>query len=71
MTMCMDLEGNKSDEEEQIPYDFTYMWNLKNKTKQNKNKLIDTENRLLVTRREGGWGEGEMGEGDKMYGDGW
>ena len=53
--MCMDLEGNKSDEEEQIPYDFTYMWNLKNKTKQNKNKLIDTENRLVVARGGEGW----------------
>ena len=29
--------------------------------KQNKNKLIDSENRLLVTRR----------EGDQVYGDGW
>ena len=30
----MELEGttlNKSDREKQIPYDFTYMWNLKNK----------------------------------------
>ena len=30
----------------QIPYDFTYMWNLKNttneQTKQNRNRLIDT-----------------------------
>ena len=23
---------NKLDQERQIPYDFTYMWNLKNKT---------------------------------------
>ena len=29
--------------------------------KQNKNKLIDSENRLLVTRR----------EGDQVYGGGW
>ena len=33
----MNLEGimvkwNKSDRERQIPYDFTYMWNLKSKT---------------------------------------
>lgn len=34
----MDLEGIKfsemSDTEKQIPYNFTSMWNLKNKTKQ-------------------------------------
>ena len=29
------------------------MWNLKNNSK--KNKLIDTENRLVVVR-DGGWG---------------
>ena len=36
----------------------TFMWNLK------KNKLMDTENRLMVDR---GWevGVGEMGEVDK------
>ena len=40
-TTWMDLEGimlseiNKSDREKQIPYDFTYMWNL-NSTKTSK-----------------------------------
>ena len=34
------------------------MWNLKNNTKtKNKTQLIDTENRLVVARGEGGWGE--------------
>ena len=34
-----------------MPDDFTYMWNLKNNTnKQNRNRLIDTENRLQVAR---------------------
>ena len=48
---------NKSDTERQIPYDFTYMQNLKNKiNEQNINKLIDTENKLMVARWEGGWG---------------
>lgn len=37
--MLMDLEGVtlseiSQDRERQIPYDFTYIWNLKNKTKQ-------------------------------------
>ena len=27
----------------------------KEKNKQNRNRLIDTENRLMVTRGEGGW----------------
>ena len=40
LTICNNMDGpwgyyakwNKSDRERQIPYDFTYMWNLKNKT---------------------------------------
>ena len=43
---------NKSDRESQILYVIIYMWNL-NKTKQNKtNRLIDTENKLVVARGE-------------------
>ena len=39
-----------------MPYDFIYIWNLKNKimNKQNRNRLIDTENKLTVA----GWGAG-------------
>ena len=30
-------------------YDFTYMWNLNNKiNKQNKDRVIDTDNRVMV-----------------------
>ena len=40
IAICDNMDGprgyyatwNKSDRERQIPYDFTYMWNLKNKT---------------------------------------
>ena len=33
------------------------MWNLKNKTsRQSRNRLIDTENKLMVVRGEGVWG---------------
>ena len=41
-----------SGRERPIPYDFTYVWNLKNKIneKQNRNKLIDTEKEFMVTR---------------------
>ena len=37
-------------------YDFTYKWNLKSNTteQKNRNQLIDTENKLLVVR----WEEG-------------
>ena len=47
--MLFEINQIKKD---QTPYDFTHMWNLKNKqmNKQNKNKLIDKENRLGVTR---------------------
>lgn len=41
-------------------YDFTYMWNLRSKineqTEQNRNKLIDTKNKLIVARGEKGRG---------------
>lgn len=37
-------------------YNFTFRWNLKNKTNKPKKKLIHTENRLVV-----------RGEGDQEY----
>ena len=53
----MDLEGIMLSEISQAEnvrylYDFTYMWNLKNKT----NSLIDTENKLVVARGKTGQG---------------
>lgn len=36
-------------------------------TNKQKNKLIDTGNRPVVTRGEGEWGEGEMGKGVQLY----
>ena len=53
---------NKSDRERQIPYDFTCMWNLKNKTNRNRNRPINTE------KKTSGWvvarGEDSMGMGE-------
>jgi len=44
---------NKSERKRQIPYDFIYMWYLKNKTnKQTKNRLFNTEKKLVVARGE-------------------
>ena len=46
-------EWSKSDREGQISYDITYMWNLKNWYKwiylQNRNRVTDVENKLMVT----------------------
>ena len=39
----------------QMPYDITYMWNLKydRNNPQNRDRLTDTENRLVVAKAEG------------------
>ena len=39
----------------------------KEKIKQNRKRLIVTENRLLAAGGEGGWGLGEKGEGVNNY----
>lgn len=36
-----------------------------------KNKLIEADNRLVVTRGKGGWREGKMGKRGQLYGDRW
>ena len=47
-------EWSKSDRERQISYDIAYMWNLKKGYKwtylQNRNRVTDVENKLMVTR---------------------
>ena len=49
---------SKSDRERQISYDITCMWNLKKWYKwtylQNRNRLTDIENKLMVTKGETG-----------------
>ena len=59
VTTGTDLEGIMLSEirQRQMLYNVTYMWNLKQKQKQNKTKFTDTENRLVVTGRVcvGGW----------------
>ena len=55
--------SERSETERQIPYDFTYIWNLKNKlTKYSRNRHITTENKLVVARGEVGRGMGERDE---------
>ena len=50
----------KSEKERQIPYDITYMWNLKYGTNEPNYEphLTDTENRLVLTK----WERGEEGK---------
>ena len=56
---------NKSDRERQISNDFTSMWSSKNKiNEQNRNKLLDTENKLMVTDGKRVEGLDEKGERD-------
>ena len=54
------INWSKSERERQIPYDITYVWNLKYDTKwtylQNRNRLTDIENKLMVTKWEAGEG---------------
>ena len=46
-----------------IPYDFTYILNLKNKmNEQNRNTIIDTEKKQVVVREDGGRGMRKIGE---------
>ena len=48
------LSERKPVRERQIPCDLNYMWNLINKiSKHNRNRLIDTENRLIGVRVDG------------------
>ena len=53
---------SKLDRERQVSYDITYMWDLKKWYKwtnlQNRNRLTDIENKLMVTKGEKGVGEG-------------
>ena len=44
------------------------MWNIQT-NKQTKNKNIDTQNRVVVTRREAESREGKMGKGGQLYGE--
>ena len=64
--ICSNMDGprdyhtkwSKPDRERQISYDIAYMWNLKKKwykwTVQNRNRLTDRENKLMVTKGKDG-----------------
>ena len=49
--------------ERQIPYEIAYVWNFKDMIQmilQNRNRLTDIENKLMVTEREKGRGKLEV-----------
>ena len=62
LSICSNMDGPRgyhvkwstSDREIQVPTDFTSMWNPNKWTKQNRNIVIKTENKLVVARLEGG-----------------
>ena len=58
---------NKPDRERQIPYDFTYKWNLKrNKTNEQTTTERETQTANTVMVARGGVGRmGRMGDGDE------
>ena len=63
---------NKSDRERQIPYDFSHLWNFRNKTNE-QNKKRETKNQTLKYRKQTGVAEGrcrgmsEIDKGDGEY----
>ena len=58
---------NKPVRERQVPYDFTYMWNLINQNKlTNRNRLIYTEKRLTNSYQRGGDLEGWIKEHEEI-----
>lgn len=64
LAICGSMEGpgrysaewGMSRRERHLQCDFAHRWNFKNKI--DSNKLIDTENILLVASSKGGWGRG-------------
>ena len=72
VTIRMDLEVIRLNEISQKQKNITIVWlhlyvesekKPKQMNTQNKNKRIDTESKLVVTRGEGSWGIREMSEG--------
>ena len=61
---------SKSERERQIPYDITYMWNLKYDTNEpiyKTERLTDVENSLVVAKGEGMEWTGSLGLIDANY----
>ena len=63
---------NKPGREKQIPYDFTHMWNLMNKTELTSKMETDSYMESRMTAKQGGrWGGGGIAQkGKKTHGRG-
>ena len=64
-----DAKQNKSPREKQIPYDFTYMWNLRNKTNDQREKKRQAKKQTFNYKErtdglQGLGGTRELGDGD-------
>ena len=64
-----DAKWNKSEGERQILYDFTHMWDLKNKQNKWRNQTKQTQicrhrDQSSGFQRGGKWGMDEIGKGD-------
>ena len=46
--------------ERQIPYDITYRWTLIQMNLGNRNRCTDIGNKLIITKRERGWGRDKL-----------
>ena len=53
----------KKERERQIPYNITYTWTVKYVTNENRNRLKDMGNRLVVVKRVIGWRGQKGGRG--------
>ena len=75
--ICSNMDGTRgyhtkwSKSERQIPYNITYMWNLKMWHKwtylQNKNRLTDIESRLVAAKGVEGGMDGCLGLANASY----
>ena len=60
-----DAKWNKWGRERQIPYDLTFIWNLKNKTNKTKHRQIHRYREQAGSyQKEGEWGRDKMGKGE-------
>ena len=70
VTTQMDLEGimvsaiTQRKTKRQVLYNFSHMWNLRNKTNEQTKKI---ENRLVIARGKVGWGMDEIDKRGQEY----
>ena len=61
--ICSHMDGPRDHlclRERQIPYDITYRWTLIQMNLGNRNRCTDIGNKLIITKRERGWGRDKL-----------